>query len=356
MPRGTYCHQWCFTWNNYPDELTVDDLKLLFAGWVGTDGYLIFQREVGASGTPHIQGYCEFSRRLRLTQTRALEQAGSVHWESRSRNSTREEARDYCRKDDTRADGDAGPWEIGTWTEHGQGARTDLEEVANIVKSGGNMKRIAEEHPESVMKYDRGIQKMMLLFPPVRVEPPVATLYYGEPGCGKTRMVFHAHPEVWNNPLGGCMWFDAYDYDKHVLFDDFCGKMSGWRLDDFLRTIDRYNVRAPIKGGHVNWCPSDIHVTTNIHPRDWWDWTGRSQQWPALVRRFSRVVWWRRASAEPVVLHGGRPVGANTSGRREEWPEEWRHFWDGPQTTREVMRVVNGREVPRFVQDDIYDY
>ena len=79
---------WVFTWNNYPD---MWESMLLAASHV--DKY-IFGKEVGESGTPHIQGYIEFSKKVRPTTAVGIP---AIHWEKRR--GTAKEAIEYCTKD-----------------------------------------------------------------------------------------------------------------------------------------------------------------------------------------------------------------------------------------------------------------
>jgi hypothetical protein len=63
---------WCFTLNNYTsaDEETFLNLDAK---------YLVYGREVGAEGTPHLQGYIQFMSKKRLTALKKLHP--SAHWE-----------------------------------------------------------------------------------------------------------------------------------------------------------------------------------------------------------------------------------------------------------------------------------
>jgi len=74
MP-GKQSYNWVFTWNNYTEE-DIESLKTWVTKGAGGVGYA---KEVGASGTPHIQGYVHMSKRCNLKTMRGL--SGKCHWE-----------------------------------------------------------------------------------------------------------------------------------------------------------------------------------------------------------------------------------------------------------------------------------
>lgn len=53
--------RWCFTYNNYPDD-DVSSIVPLFDEFCDK---AFFSKEVGESGTPHLQGYFEFKKKMR---------------------------------------------------------------------------------------------------------------------------------------------------------------------------------------------------------------------------------------------------------------------------------------------------
>lgn len=303
---------WCFTINNpkVTDEVLEDRLERL-----GVD-YCVFQHEVGESGTHHIQGYMELKKGKRMT---AIKKAivNEMHLEKRK--GTREEAREYCMKAESRQYDDVPPREVGVWESAKQGKRTDLQSALAALKDGRGIKRVAEEFPEVYVKYHRGLEKLAMMDMMEREEAPEVEVYYGPSGCGKTRLARKIDGEEtrWMNPVGDGNWFDGYAGEDVAILDDFDGKFSGARLRDFLRVTDRYAIRVPIKGGFVMWQPRVIRITTNIHPKDWWDYARRGEQFRAIERRVARVYHWRR---------DGGPILVDRNGR----PGLWKTWWEGP--------------------------
>lgn len=82
--------RWCFTLNNYSED-QFEHLARMFDDF---STIWIMGREIGESGTPHIQGYVEFEK-----TTRPIEKIGikEIHWEKTK--GTRQQNLDYCCKD-----------------------------------------------------------------------------------------------------------------------------------------------------------------------------------------------------------------------------------------------------------------
>lgn len=268
---------WCFTYNN-PSESPEDLLKLFETNKCR---YVVFQKEKGEEGTEHYQGYIEFTTQKRLAAMKKIH--NRIHWEQRR--GTREEARDYCTKNDSQIDG---PWEFGEFVRSGQ--RTDLEALYKAARSSKKLSEVAEAFPSEYIRYYKAVQhvrQLPALDKPTRQTELQVILFYGAPGTGKTRLAYEEAPDLYAIPLGKQLWFDNYAGEPDVLIDDFSGSL---RLVDTLRMLDRYPIQVPVKGGHVWWCPSRIYVTSNVHPRNWYDYSTRADSYRALTRRFTRVV------------------------------------------------------------------
>ena len=139
QPRSKH---WCFTLNNYT-ETDIDRLSQLRNT---PEVYLIYGKEVGESGTPHLQGFVSFPSRKRLNQVISV--LGQCHC-SIARYIT--QSIQYCKKE-----GDY--TEFGT-APTGRGGRTDLAKFKEYVKAnkGKNIRLqdIREEHSVVYARYPR---------------------------------------------------------------------------------------------------------------------------------------------------------------------------------------------------------
>lgn len=151
------CCNWCFTWNNPPEEYRAF-IDGLFQDASKHLVYLCYGRETGESGTFHLQGFLQLhhDHPLKLTGEEGgpKEVFFQAHW-TKARSMIA--ARKYCFKDDPN------PVELGKFRKRAhssneQGKRSDLEEFQNAVResSGGmTMARAREEFPEVAARYPR---------------------------------------------------------------------------------------------------------------------------------------------------------------------------------------------------------
>lgn len=82
---------WCFTLNNY----TEDDIGAMVPVFREKCKKFYFAKEVGESGTPHLQGTCEFKTKVRPI---SIGLNKGIHWERRR--GSWDEAYTYCMKED----------------------------------------------------------------------------------------------------------------------------------------------------------------------------------------------------------------------------------------------------------------
>lgn len=277
---------WCFTLNN--PQLEPQALYEALNNALPLR-YLVFQLERGQAGTTHYQGYAEMTSGVRFRAIKNVIPAAHIE----KRRGRRDQARDYCRKTDTRQEG---PYEFGTWIP-GQGARTDLKAAVDYMKEAPNFLEVVKAYPELHIKYSRGMSKTFDMLSAQRTvtrEPPIVVLIYGPTGTGKTRYCMEKS-SVYLKP-GTDQWFDGYLFHEVLVIDDFAGAKSRMPLSFLLMVLDRYPVQLPVKGAFVPLTAKYIYVTSNIHPRLWYDYGHREEHYKALQRRFSQVYFFNLAS------------------------------------------------------------
>lgn len=285
---------WCFTENSNADAFHAR-LETIYSSHPDHISYICGQLEVASTGQRHFQGYVQLrvSRAMSWLKNNV---SSTAHWEIQGKNSSCMQARDYCRKvDETTVNNTF--IEFGNFVAGGKasaGSRSDIISLKEAIKSGATQRELIEsdEHVETFAKYIKFHDRMRSLYPTKRKEdaPFKVSLYFGEPGSGKTRKA-NEFEDLFEIPISnGTLWFDGYDGHKVVLFDDFMGGMSKMTLDNTLKFLDRYVRKIPIKGAHVWYQPEHIIVTTNYHPRAWYKWEGREESWKALCRRFHEVL------------------------------------------------------------------
>lgn len=126
----------CWTLNNYTEE-HIAAVKLLSMDCK----YIVFGKEVGDEGTPHLQGFLILKKRRRITAINKwfADSVGKA-WHSEITRGTNDEAADYCKKD-----GDY--WETGSYPK-GRGTRTDIKQFLEAVREGQDDDILASEWPD----------------------------------------------------------------------------------------------------------------------------------------------------------------------------------------------------------------
>ncbi|UPW41433.1 replication associated protein [Dipodfec virus UA04Rod_4537] len=262
--------RWCFTINNYSPE-EEEAVKQL----AGDCKYLICGREVGENGTPHLQGYCNLRRTCRMGALKAR-LGGRGHFEAARGDDSQN--RDYCAK--------GGDILVESGELQWKGKRNDLHAAVEKLKASRSLSQVAQEHPETFVKYHRGLAALLLMSPDMTTPRNWKTevhVYTGPPGCGKSKLVHERAPSGYWKPRG--KWWDGYDGHEDVILDDFYGWLP---FDDMLRLCDRYPLRVETKGGTVNFVGKRILITSNRLPHEWYSDDISNKE--ALYRRLTTVV------------------------------------------------------------------
>jgi len=110
--------------------------------------YLFYGHEIGEQGTPHLQGFLQTFKQLRIPELKKRIH-DKIHWESTK--GTYDQNIAYCSKEATNI------IELGEPMNHGK--RTDIDEMKTLFEEVSSKKRkiteILDENPHYVQKYPR---------------------------------------------------------------------------------------------------------------------------------------------------------------------------------------------------------
>lgn len=159
MPPAARSRGFCGTF--YGDEATMAEK---FADW--TDGdppratTCIFGRETcPTTQRAHLQWYVEFRQPCTLAWV-----IGQNLGHTEARKGTPKQAYDYCTKDNA--------YVLFGKEPAGQGARKDIDLIADILTGGGTAEDVARQHPASFIRLHRGIEALQARLRPVSVPRP----------------------------------------------------------------------------------------------------------------------------------------------------------------------------------------
>ena len=267
---------WCFTLNNYNkgDEEHIQAYIKTLAR------YIIYGREIGADGTPHLQGYVYFhNQRQRKSVARMLPRAHLS-----PANGSAQQNRVYCTKE-------------GNFFEFGD---IPMEkEVAQRKGGAGNAARYASaiQHAEAgtidVVKRDdpqlyllHGVRLESLFAPnPLPLDGELLHEWWvGPSGSGKSRLLWELYPLHFAKALN--KWWDRYKHEEVVAIEEWAPK-NDCTASSLKKWADRYPFPGEIKGGCMQRLrPKKIIVLSNYTPQQCFL---NSEDLEPILRRFTVI-------------------------------------------------------------------
>lgn len=194
----------------------------------------------------HYQGFVIFKRTHRVPSAKRILGGGDgIHLEARR--GSRQQAREYCRKDGGMFD---------EWGEFEQLTQAELfKQDLNFLK---------ENYPAFFCRYYRGLQ-LLKSTNTVKWRDVEVNIIWGESGTFKTRRVMEMDDVYKLDPPYS--WFDGYFGEKILLIDDY--KRGAINRGHLLNLCDGYKLRLETKGGHVWAAWNKVYITTNYDPSEW---------------------------------------------------------------------------------------
>lgn len=229
--------------------------------------YVIAQVERGnETQRLHVQGYIECFAPHRFPWYKRALGDDTIHLERRR--GTREEARNYCRKSDSRQ---WGPYEFGRWQAGGQGRRNDLDGIRQRIREGATPLDVADSdfgawvrHYQAFDRYSAMAYSSDLRLRDLRVD-----VLWGPTGTGKTHRAFQVDPTAYRlvpPRSDGSIWWDGYSGQATVIIDDY-ERWIPYRT--LLMYLDKYPIMLPIKGSFTPARYTRVVITSNLEPDMW---------------------------------------------------------------------------------------
>jgi len=256
---------YCFTLNNWTQE-EYDHITS------GKFDYLILGKEIAPeTGTPHIQGYVYKASKITLVGIKKL-LGNRAHFEV-SKGSPQQNYT-YCSKSKDFI-------EIGVLPS--QGKRSDLDDIKELLKSGGNMRDVVDvacsyqsvRMAESILKYKEKPRNWK----------PYIEWVHGPTECGKSRYAYEKMPNAYSAASTG-KWWEGYDGHEDVIIDEM--RSDFLKFHELLRLLDRYEYRVECKGGSRQFLAKRIIITSCYPPEILFQGIGENLK--QLFRRIDKII------------------------------------------------------------------
>jgi len=258
---------------------------------MGLVKYVIWQVEIGASGTRHLQGYfvvaSDHGQKGRVSPKFVKDKINSsMHFEKRM--GTHDEARKYCSKKESRVP-NGGPWEFGSHVDTeenksnlGEKRKAVINDVKEQIDQGASLSELWDKNFGLMVNYSKAFEKYSVLkLQNTDRKAPMNFVFWGPPGTGKTHRVITSLRRLgatayWFRPGVNGAWFDGYDPLVHnaVVFDEFKGQLP-YTL--FLSLLDKYPTHVEGKGSSISFRPEYIFITSNYAPNEWYGRQGEKK-------------------------------------------------------------------------------
>ena len=249
------------------------------------DGLIVYgvgQLEQSASGLMHWQFYV-------VTKPNPKNKNGfsltwmkenvhkSAHWEKRM--GTHEQARDYCRKDETRS---AGPYEFGKWSEHankvaagkkgGAVHKGKLDDIKQAIDNGAEDGELYEMNFGLMLRNKKGFDAYRLTkTDKFRNHQTKGVWFWGPANTGKSTRALEWALRIEAEPYyldlsGDKPWFDGMKIGcKVVVVEDFRGNAP---ISFMLKMLDHTPLQVQTKGSMMPFTAQWVIFTSNSHPKD----------------------------------------------------------------------------------------
>lgn len=161
-----------------------------------------------------------------------------------------------------------------------QGRRTDLEHIKELIDEGSSFFDLYSENFSATVRYEKGLRNYIAMRDTIEATStifpaPDVIVYVGPSGSGKSWRCStdkdYVDGKGYRFPIqmDSKIYFDGYDRQKCLWFDEFSGKCM--QFTKFCQLTDRYGGRYETKGGSVLiYGLKKILISTIQFPHLWW--------------------------------------------------------------------------------------
>lgn len=258
----------CFTVNNYTEK----DIELL----QNIDcKYIIYGKEKGESGTPHLQGFIVFKSQKTLSA--AIKTFPKYHVEVAI---TVHAAIEYCKKEGDFTERGTAPM---TQKDKGVKGKEFWEKTFDLAKAG-DFEKIDRKVLLSHYNTIKTIARDYAVRPP-DLEDVCGLWFVGAPGTGKSYSARKDYGVYYLKETN--KWWDSYQNEPTVIVDEVEKDSASYMGHYLKKWADRYAFDAEVKGSKLIIRPERIIVTSNYTIQDIFGADVQMEQ--AINRRFKTI-------------------------------------------------------------------
>jgi len=241
---------YCFTTNNYTqghiDQLSTIDCT-----------YVVYGKEVGDSGTPHLQGYIRFKSQRNVTAIIKLMSGSHIA----IKKGTCQQAIDYCKKDGDIYERGEPP---ASQEEKGDRGKNAMKEIIKRAREGDES-WLEEEHPAEYYHHlatFRSHKKAKTQVMGYKDTDTPHEWWVGPTGTGKSKKLWEEFPDHYRKEQN--KWWCNYNGQDIVAIEEASPKTMEHLASRLKQWADRYPYSGEIKGGRLEGIrPAKIIVLSN---------------------------------------------------------------------------------------------
>ena len=290
--------KWFLTLNNPLDKgFTHEDIKMKLST-LKSIVYWCISDEISASGTPHTHMFIQSRSPIRFS---TLQNAFDKKADLEHARGTSAQCKEYIEKSGIWADSEKGETSVpGTFEEWGellqerQGARSDLDDIVDLIENGADNEDIRELYPAQYLLYRDKIERVRQEIKEELYRSEFRkldiTYIFGKSESGKTKYVLelHGYENVchitnYKNP------WDKYRGQDIICLDEYDSQI---RLQELNGYLDGYPCTLPCRYADKVACYTKVYIVSNLDLMEQYRNVRMAQPdiWAAFIRRIHRVI------------------------------------------------------------------